>query len=357
MKTFYKWLENINNSLVSINLEPYRKSALKKAHELLDFVKDRNNKLSKFQLDVDLIKSGLKDFPMLPQLLNSLSKDPNQNKWLNLVSDWFEKIRKELDLKQKNEINQLKQSGVSSQEITKTIQKHREQGVDLWNSIYGAIRHLNDYYDSKESKQINEKEYQDLVDKAVEETNKNMLDLKYKIEQAVANLEWSGSKITIVPDMPESQEEPVPSTDSAHVVVGKEALFSYFNLSNNKFEIDDIIEDDDFFQSNEEKQDYYNLINQLQNPNQKEQILTLYTARPAKDKEFYDKTTYLPAGVFLTNSFSHADGLAGDLAGSEERRDIYKVKINSKYLVKTLDGPVKYYQAIKDAPVESINLY
>ena len=226
----------------------------------------------------------------------------------------------------------------------------------LNNSLYSAIRHINDYYDSKDIDPVNDVEYYDLADKSVAETNKNMLILKQKIESTISSLQWNGSTVTIKPEMPSSNDDLVPSSDSASIVIGKEALFSYFS-NRDKFEIDDILDDDDFFSSNEEKQDYYNLISNLQNPNQKEQILTLYTARPAKDKEFYSKTNYLPSGIFLTNSFNHADGLAGDLAGSEERRDVYKVKINSKYLIKTLDGPIKYYQAIKDSPVQSINLY
>ena len=104
-----------------------------------------------------------------------------------------------------------------------------------------------------------------------------------------------------------------------------------------------------------EKQDYYNLVDYLQNPNKKEQILTLYTARPVKDRKFYSKTNYLPAGVFLSNSLDHVDGLASDLSSSD-RRDVYKVRINSKYLIKTLDGLIKYYMVKNDSPFERISL-
>lgn len=321
MITFFQFLENVN-SLVVIDLNNYKKQAIFKAKELLSFAKDRKEKLEQFKLDINLIKNILKEYPKLQELLKTLESNnlTNIRTIMNDVHNW---ARKEKD----------------------------------FFSFYSAIRHLNDYYDSKDIDPVLDSEYLELANKSTEETNKNMIVLKQKIESVIGNLEWNGSMVTIRPEMPNSDEDPVPSSDSASIVVGKEALFSYFS-NGDKFEIDDILEDDDLFSSNEEKQDYYNLISTLQNPNRKEQVLTLYTARPIKDRDFYSKTNYLPSGVFLTNSFGHADGLAGDLAGSEDRRDIYKVKINSKYVVKTLDGPIKYYQVVKDrSPVESINLY
>jgi hypothetical protein len=189
-----------------------------------------------------------------------------------------------------------------------------------------------------------------------------MLEIKNKIDQAISNLDWNGSKVTIFPIYNSSDEDFLSSSDSAEIKVGNKNGDFQIWKQDEKFTIEDILEADEeeseyLFTSNEEKQDYFNLISQLQNPNKKNQILTLYTARPTKDREFYNKTDYLPANIFLSNSFNHVDGLAGDLSGTDERRDIYKIKINNKYLIKTLDGPIKYYQVIKDAPVEYIGLY
>lgn len=320
MLTFFQFLENIN-SLVIINLENYKKQAFYKAKELLSYAKDRKEKLEQFKLDLNLIKNTLKEYPKLQELIQTLNSN-NLSKIRIMMNDANDWARKQKD----------------------------------FFSFYSAIRHVNDYYDSKDVDEINDNEYLELAEKSIEETNKNMLVIKQKIENIINNMEWNGSIITINPEMPNSMEDPVPSADSASIVIGKEALFSYFS-DDGKYHIDDISEDDDLFSSNEEKQDYYNLIHALQNPNKKDQILTLYTARPIKDREFYTNTNYLPANIFLSNSFSHVDGLAGDLQGTEERRDIYKVRINSKYLIKTLDGNIKYYQVIKDAPVESISLY
>ena len=63
----------------------------------------------------------------------------------------------------------------------------------------------------------------------------------------------------------------------------------------------------------------------------------------------------LPSNIFLTNNYNHALGLASDL-GHNEIRDIWKVRIDSKYIIKTLDGPIKYYQTVSDAPVISMEL-
>ena len=91
----------------------------------------------------------------------------------------------------------------------------------------------------------------------------------------------------------------------------------------------------------------------IQAKKKKDKILTLYTARPRKDREQLLANKTLPINVFLTDSQEHAEGLAIDLSGGQGTRDIWMVKINSTYLTKTLDGPVKYYQLTKEhAPME-----
>jgi hypothetical protein len=360
MKTFIQFLENLNPGSVVISLDLYKKQAFIKAKELLDFASDRRDKLNNFKLDINLIKEGLKDFPMLSQLLNSISKNLDQNNWIEIVHEYEKSSVKELQKKHKKEIEEFKKNGGSVQDLIKIEQQKRNEESEFKYNIFKVIRHIYDYYDSKNNEKVNEKEYYDLAERAVDETNKNMINLKNKIIDAISSLEWNGSRVIISPSMPDSDEDPVPSSDSASIVVGKNGLFSYFSIDDGKFIVDDIIEggedDEDFFLNEKEKQDYYSLVDYLQNPNKKEQILTLYTARPNKDRDFYSKTDYLPANIFLSNSFDHIDGLANDLS-SGDRRDIYKVKINSKYVIKTLDGPIKYYQVVKNAPIQSISLY
>jgi hypothetical protein len=355
MKTFYQFLENINSSLVSININNYKKQAERKAKDTLDYaISSKEELVNNFKLDINLVRNGLKDFPLINQLVSSL-----------LIKD-------------KNWIRDEKDPAVK-QLHSWYAEKTKDKEFDERQLIFKAIMHIYDYYESMDKTPIDEKKYLGPVEKSVEVTMHNMQVIKKRIEEAIRNLNWNGSKVTITPDLPDveaGEDHLAPATDADIMVGNKRAIFTYWNMEQSekmnsseeekienrgKIQIEDIIEfdDDDFmdyFSNEQEKQDYFNLISQLQNPNKKDQILTLYTARPAKDREFYSKTEYLPSGIFLSNSFNHVDGLASDLS-SDKRRDIYKVKINSRYLIKTLDGPVRYYQVIKDSPVEYICLY
>ena len=325
MKTFYQFLENINSSLVKVNIENLKKTLTKKIEEFFNDYEDKTEKLKSFKLDLNYIKKELKDYPKINDLILKLSNSDQD--WQDNLWNW--------------------QKSLPSEDRYK---------------VFNVTRYLWDYLDSISDRRIDKKEYYDLLNQVLEKTNQNMIEIKNNIEKAISQSDWAGSAVTIYPLVSSSEEDFLSPSISAEIKVGnKNGDFQYWK-QNNKFIIEDILESDEeeskyFFTNNKEKQDYFNLISQLQNPNKKEQILTLYTARPIKDREFYSKTDYLPANIFLSNSFSHVDGLAGDLQGTEERRDIYKVKINSKYLIKTLDVPVKYYQVIKDAPIEYISLY
>lgn len=326
MKTFYQYLEQISNELVKINIDHFRRYLTKQIKDFFDQYRAETENLKNFRLDLNLIRNKLKEYPKLNQLMAALSSGDSSLNWYQDLTNW----QKSLPVEQQIE-------------------------------SYEAIRHLFKYNDAASERQINEKEYYELLDQVVNETQSNMMAIKNNIEKAISSIEWNGSSVTIVPSVGENSQDFLSESDSAEIIVGNKKGFFQIWKHGEKFTIEDILEADEdseyFFSNEQEKQDYFNLIAQLQNPNKTHQTLTLYTARPVKDREFYSNTDYLPANIFLSNSFNHVDGLAGDLAGTEERRDIYKVKINSKYLVKTLDGPVKYYQVIKDSPVEQITLY
>lgn len=219
-----------------------------------------------------------------------------------------------------------------------------------------------------------EKYFHEIQQKIIVETEQNMQRLVGILQQAVGRIaSWHHSPILLEPV--ESYSETftnrvnLDGADSAHVYVGahagphgpKYAMFSMFYLDG-KIEIDDVLEsgeDEEFFDGNEDKADYYMLINELKKPGSTSQgkVLTLFTARPKKDRDFFNATTYLPHGIFLTSSFSDADGLAQDLPGGE--RDIWKVRIDSKYLTMVLDQPgFKHYMVSKEhAPIQSMTLY
>ena len=129
-----------------------------------------------------------------------------------------------------------------------------------------------------------------------------------------------------------------------------------------RIEVDDILEagDEDFFTDARIQQDYFNLVREMKNPgsSQKGRVLTLYTARPVKDRQMYMDAANIPSGLFLTNSYSRAQGISMELSGSEQLRDIWRLRMEEKYLIQTLDGREKDYQVVGNGlvPVKRITL-
>jgi hypothetical protein len=126
-----------------------------------------------------------------------------------------------------------------------------------------------------------------------------------------------------------------------------------FEEEGDRVSVDDVLDagDRDFFKSKEVEMDYFNLIDAIRGSakrKNKEKVITLYTARPVAHRNqlqaLADKKL-IPNNIFLTTSESEAEGYSIDLA-SEEKRDLWIVKIRQKYLTQTLDSPggVKNYQ-------------
>ena len=115
-------------------------------------------------------------------------------------------------------------------------------------------------------------------------------------------------------------------------------------------EVDDVLEggDEDFFHDPQEQADYFSLINEIRKPGStsKGSRITLYTARPVKDRSRYEDATSIPVNIFLASTEPEAYGLARELGGNEIR-DVWKVVMNSKHLVQTLNaGNVQHYQTV-----------
>jgi hypothetical protein len=327
---FKIWLEN-NNALVSINYSDFEKKIKTAAQDLTDYAYERKQSLKKFTLNLELIKKELGKFPSLQQLLISLQNKKDIRKNVNNLFDWYKKL-------------------------PDSTEKF---------SVRNVIQHIWNYEDSFDNSDVNEEEYKSLASDIILKTKPNMELIKQEVEKAIENSEWEGSNVIIIPIASEEHDgrTSLSPSDSAHIKVGSKSAFFTLIIHDGGRSVDDIIEagyeDEEFFSNNGEKSDYYTLVQEFENPgsSSKGKVLTLYTARPTKDREFYQNTNWLPANIFLSNSLSHVEGLADDL-GASERRDVYKVKINSKYLVKTLDGAVKYYMVSKEkSPVEYIGLY
>lgn len=327
---FKIWLEN-NNALVSINYSDFEKKIKTAAQDLMDYAHERKQSLKKFTLNLELIKKELAEFPNLQQLLVSLQNKKDIRKNVNNLFDWYKKL-------------------------PDSTEKF---------SVRNVVQHIWNYEDSFDNSDVNEEEYRSLASDIILKTKPNMESIKQEVERAIENSEWGGSNVTIIPIASEEYDgrTSLSPSDSAHIKVGSKSAFFTIIVHDGGRSVDDIIEagyeDEEFFSKPEEKSDYYTLVQEFENPgsSSKGKVLTLYTARPTKDREFYQNTNWLPANIFLSNSLNHVEGLADDL-GASERRDVYKVKINSKYLVKTLDGAVKYYMVSKEkSPVEYIGLY
>jgi hypothetical protein len=127
-------------------------------------------------------------------------------------------------------------------------------------------------------------------------------------------------------------------------------------VENGKLLVDDIPEDFEDVRSTPES--FWGLqkfIKEMQSPGstKSSKKLVLYTARPAKDRARYVNAKTVPPGIFLTNSEDHAQGLAEEYGA----RELYKVVIEEKYLLKTLDGRIKYYQVMGDSPAPAVISY
>lgn len=186
---------------------------------------------------------------------------------------------------------------------------------------------------------------------------------------------WNGSNVFIVPNIQTNYEyggekfETSPMEDSFVYVTKDSALdansdqpyFTLFVSGEDKI-VEDVLEagDHDFFKDSDVESDYFSLVNFLKSGKiKKNKIVSVYTARPIKDREqlqnLVDKNLF-PKNIFVTTSENEAEGYAYDLA-TTEKRDLWFLKINEKYLIQTLDvGNVKNYQTFnstdKFVPIE-----
>lgn len=137
--------------------------------------------------------------------------------------------------------------------------------------------------------------------------------------------------------------------------------FAYFGGSGRRA-VDDVLEagDPDFFRDPEVEKAYFDAVSAIREPGRSareaEKVLTLYTARPIKDRADYERVREIPSNVFLTTSFDEAEGYAVDFG----KRDVWALRIKKKYLVSTLDTPrVQNYQTYSHSgkvPVERTEL-
>ncbi len=326
--SFSNWLSQQDN--IKFDYEPLKNSFLNAKKSYVNSLQDAQINVSRFNLNAFFYKveNKTKQYPNQENLLKALN-----SKNVNYIWDQHRKF-----------MNWSRQD----------------------NQLYSSIRDLNKdvwtYIDWLKKDSFNlEKSIQDLdnlIQDSLQKTEEFLVRLKEEISQVISRSNWKGSLITIQPIPPQENNLPtIEPSDWVYVYIGNNH-HAFFNLgfNNGKIEIDEILEgDDDVFDSEQTKSDYFLLINELKSPGSttKGKKLTLFTARPKSDREFYLKTKTLPINIFLGNNFDNIEGISRDF----EERDIWRVKIDSRYLTQTLDGKIKHYQVTSpDAIVDSMEL-
>ena len=234
-------------------------------------------------------------------------------------------------------------------DIVRKTRNHK--GLDLffkWDHHRTNKEHEKVF--GKRTLQDIQKEKNDFLEKMI----KKALDVKDFIQKKSEEI---SSPIRIVPQIEEEYIVDLENAITSYQVFVGGLSFSV-SFEENKVDIDDVFEDISDFAEYfpDEKnpdaviQDYFVLIDNLKNLSPK--WLTLFTARPTKDRQLYYSATALPKGIFLSNSFSHVYGLSHDL-GSNEIRDVWKVRVSSKDVIKTLDGDIKYFMTTREAPLKT----
>jgi hypothetical protein len=329
-------LKYSNNSIVKIDIGNFAKKSKEEFTDLYYRSLERINNLKNFNINISFVVETLQDlnYPKLIQLQQAIISSD-----IDSLNDLF------LDLYNwsKNKIPQ-----------------------DKYNNFYKVTRELRDFLDKYDSISYSAEEMESDFQKTVQVTQLNMVQIKNKIEEAIQRMNnFNIDTIRIVPNPGyseySSKETYMQPSTSAVVYLGTDDFmpsFSYF-IDGEKVEIDDILEggDTDFFTSNDVQRDYFNLIRELKNPGSSQKSgkkKHLYTARPVSDRNFYLNNKTIPNNIFLTDNYNDVEGIAMDFGG----RDIWKVVIDERYLVQTLDGRIKHYQVVGDnfVPVYSISL-
>jgi hypothetical protein len=90
MKTFYQFLENINN-LVQINIDNLKKIITKKIEDFFSDYENETEELKNFKLDLNYIKKELKDYPKINELIVQLPNSSTRSvakTWSDDLWDW-----------------------------------------------------------------------------------------------------------------------------------------------------------------------------------------------------------------------------------------------------------------------------
>ena len=244
------------------------------------------------------------------------------------------------------------------------------------DDIKADIQHVVDYSQRKGDSSYTQEAGDKDIAMWTREAHDGFAKFERVIEEAISSLpNWGGSSVVLEPLY--NDDKPINwEADEPYVVVSAHARlykgggwrnapgFTIFYDDGQIRGVDDVLDagDTDFFDDPAIEADYFMLTEELRHPGAARRlggkVITLFTARPAKDRRLYDNARQIPTNVFLTTSEDEAYGYIADSGGG---RDVYMVKIKRMYLVETLDaGSKKNYQTFsgsgRTVPVEECTL-
>ncbi len=324
------WFVKISSSKFSIDISKYKNSLEDRIYSIIAFNRSEKQRLSTFKLNTNQLELDLTKINY-----------PNTNLLINSI-----KNRKDLD------------------EVVwdfHTFQRKLKYDDENWNLARNIMKQLSDFSRQSDStslqNEFTEEEGLKLSQSYIEQTYQNAIKTKEFLEQTISNIEnWNNNSI-IIECYEIDKDNDIGPEDSFIINIGTpHTSFTLFN-NDGKLLVDDIIdagEGEEFFPNSGIESDYFNLIKEIRSPgsSSKGKDISLYTARPIKDRQRYLDNQTLPSGIFLTQSYNHAEGLASDLGGNEVR-DIWKVRVNTRYLVQTLEGNEKQFQVVNNEPVKA----
>jgi hypothetical protein len=246
-------------------------------------------------------------------------------------------------------------------------------GTPEFREVLDLVHVLEDFgetltSDKPKSREEIAREFEQDAQRLLGQITESLNLIKRQIDTAIGHIPtWTAEHVVVSPSF--YSENAFTEHPTIHVALGAGSdapNFTIFTDETGKLsEIEDVLEggDTDYFRDPDIQADYFNLINELRHPGSTQQgrNLTLWTARPRADRAKYEHASTVPPNIFLTSKADTAQGLASDLGGSEGTRDVWRVVINSKYLVTTRDGGPgnRDFQTVGKGPipVERLELF
>jgi hypothetical protein len=320
---------------VTIDMTEYINSLRNLVSELVSFSQGERERVSKLKIDENEIIRELQQlgYPNIARIQVAF----NRKEW-NLISNLAWSIYKFYQAKMKSDYTFLRK-------VVKNIDDYSAQ-LSQGKTDYDPQQAEND------------------VLRIVAKTKANMEKIAQNVRQAISRIEGFSTPVIVQAREVDKNDDYLEDRDDASIEFGVDInapSFTYFTLDG-KIEIDDVLEagDSDFFTNSKIQSDYFNLVKELRRPGSSSgqgKVLTLYTARPIQDRHIYMEAKVVPSNLFLTSNYNSAEGIALDFAGREGTRDVWKIRIDSRYLVQTLDSPMeKQYQVVGDGSVPVVSM-